>query len=141
VAGGGGGIARRVFFGGLWWTVRKGVSSPRPALWFLGSLLLRTGIVLAGFYFVGRRSWERLLACLLGFVIARLVVVMRLTRRRSKTPAPNPHEGGQPCALVPTRSSSGNTGFQTQRHHRVHLGLMLVLAVGANSSRANSPRI
>ena len=32
------------FFGGLWWTVQKGVASERPALWFLGSLLLRTGI-------------------------------------------------------------------------------------------------
>ena len=31
------------FFGGLWWTVQKGVASERPALWFLGSLLLRTG--------------------------------------------------------------------------------------------------
>jgi hypothetical protein len=30
--------------------------------------------------------------------------------------------GGQPCALVPTRSSSGNTVFQTQRHHPVHVG-------------------
>ena len=61
-----------IFFGGLWWTVRKGVSSPRPALWFLGSLLLRTSIALAGFYFVSGGHWERLLACLLGFVIARL---------------------------------------------------------------------
>jgi F1F0 ATPase subunit 2 len=43
-----------IFFGGLWWTVRKGVSSKQPALWFLGSLLLRTWLVLAGFYFVGR---------------------------------------------------------------------------------------
>ena len=68
-----------IFFGGLWWTVRKGVSSPRPALWFLGSLLLRMCIVLTGFYFVGRGNWERLVACLLGFVIARLVVT-RLTR-------------------------------------------------------------
>ena len=32
------------FFGGLWWTVQKGVTSERPALWFLGSLLLRTGV-------------------------------------------------------------------------------------------------
>ena len=31
------------FFGGLWWTVHKGVTSETPALWFLGSLLLRTG--------------------------------------------------------------------------------------------------
>ena len=45
-----------IFFGGLWWTVRKGVSSEQPALWFFGSLLLRMSIALAGFYFVGRRS-------------------------------------------------------------------------------------
>ena len=67
------------FFGGLWWTVRKGISSPRPQLWFLGSLLLRTSIVLAGFYFVGRGQWQRLLLCLIGFVMGRLIV-MRLTR-------------------------------------------------------------
>jgi F1F0 ATPase subunit 2 len=67
-----------IFYGGLWWTVRKGVSSTRPALWFVGSLLLRTSIALAGFYLVGRGHWEWLLACLLGFVIAR-VMVTRLT--------------------------------------------------------------
>ena len=68
-----------IFFGGLWWTVRKGVSSPRPALWFLGSVLVRMSIVLPGFYFVGRGHWERLVACLLGFVVARFIVT-RLTR-------------------------------------------------------------
>jgi F1F0 ATPase subunit 2 len=67
-----------IFFGGLWWTVRKGVSSKRPALWFFGSLLLRTSITLAGFYLIGRGHWERLLACLFGFIIARFIV-MRLT--------------------------------------------------------------
>jgi len=44
-----GGALGAIFFGGLWWTVRKGVSSPQPALWFFGSLLLRMSIVLAGF--------------------------------------------------------------------------------------------
>jgi F1F0 ATPase subunit 2 len=68
-----------IFFGGLWWTVRKGVSSKQPAFWFLGSLLLRMSIALAGFYFVSGRHWERLLLCLLGFVMARLVVTW-LTR-------------------------------------------------------------
>jgi F1F0 ATPase subunit 2 len=67
-----------IFFGGLWWTVRQGVLSKHPALWFLGSLLLRTGIILAGFYFVSGGHWERLLACLLGFVMARFIVT-RLT--------------------------------------------------------------
>ena len=68
-----------IFFAGLWWTVRKGVSSQQPALWFFGSLVLRMSIVLAGFYFVGRRDWERMVACLFGFVMARFMV-LRLTR-------------------------------------------------------------
>jgi F1F0 ATPase subunit 2 len=62
-----------VFFGGLWWTVRRGLSSQRAAIWFLGSLLLRTSISLAGFYFVSGGQWDRLLACLLGFVGARFI--------------------------------------------------------------------
>jgi F1F0 ATPase subunit 2 len=73
-----------MFFGGLWWTVRKGVSSRRPALWFFGSLLIRMSIALAGFYFVTGGHWERLLLCLLGFVIARFIVI-RLTRAPKKT--------------------------------------------------------
>jgi F1F0 ATPase subunit 2 len=68
------------FFGGLWWTVQKGVTSARPALWFLGSLLLRTSAILAGIYFVSQGHWSRLVACLLGFLIARVVVVNWLTR-------------------------------------------------------------
>jgi F1F0 ATPase subunit 2 len=67
------------FFGGLWWTVIRSVSSERPALWFFCSLLLRMSITLAGIYFVGRENWERWLLCLLGFVLARLIV-KRLTR-------------------------------------------------------------
>ena len=72
-----------VFFGGLWWTVRKGVSSEQPAFWFFGSLLLRMSIALAGFYFVSGGHWKRLLACLLGFVMARIIVT-RLTRAAEK---------------------------------------------------------
>jgi len=73
-----------VFFGGLWWTVQKGVSSKRSALWFFGSLLLRTSIALAGFYFIAHGHWERLVMCLVGFVIAR-PIVMRLTRAAEKS--------------------------------------------------------
>lgn len=68
-----------IFFGGLHWTVRKGTTAKRPGLWFAVSLLLRCGSVLAGFYFVGRGDWRRMLACLLGFVVSRLIV-LRLTR-------------------------------------------------------------
>ena len=69
------------FFFGLWWTVRKGISSKRPALWFLGSLLLRTGIVLVGFYLISGGRWKRMLACLFGFVIARFIVIFRVRPR------------------------------------------------------------
>jgi F1F0 ATPase subunit 2 len=73
-----GGVLGTIFFGGLWWTIRRGVSSKQTALWFFGSLLLRMSIALAGFYFVSAGHWNRLLACLLGFIIARFIVT-RLT--------------------------------------------------------------
>ena len=63
-----------VFFGGLWWTVRKGLSSEHPALLFLASLLLRTSITVTGFCLVASGHWERLLVCLLGFIMARHIV-------------------------------------------------------------------
>ncbi len=76
------------FFGGLWWTVRKGLSAKAPALWFLGSLILRTGVAVAGFYFVSAGELGRMLACLLGFIIARLVIV-RLQQAQPETPKIN----------------------------------------------------
>ncbi|MEO6095638.1 MAG: ATP synthase subunit I [Fibrobacteria bacterium] len=63
-----------VFFGGLWWTVRQGVASKLPAVWFLGSLIIRMGIAVAGFYLVSGHHFGRLLACLLGFIMARMAV-------------------------------------------------------------------
>ena len=72
-----------MFFSGLWWTVQKGVSSKRPALWFVGSLLVRTSIAVAGFYFIARGHWQRLIVCLIGFVVARLIVT-RLTQSGQK---------------------------------------------------------
>jgi len=66
-----------LFFGGLWWTTRRAAMSPIPALWIFSSLLLRMGCALWGFYVVADGHWERMLMCLLGFVIAR-VVALRL---------------------------------------------------------------
>ncbi|MGA3089498.1 MAG: ATP synthase subunit I [Terriglobales bacterium] len=68
-----------IFFGGLWWTIRRGVSSKQPSALFFFSLLLRTGIALAGFYVVARGDWRRVLTCLLGFILARILVTW-LTR-------------------------------------------------------------
>jgi F1F0 ATPase subunit 2 len=74
LAGVAGTLLGAVFFGGLWWTVRECIVTQRSTLWLLGSWLLRMGIVLTGFYFIGHEHWQRLLLALLGFVIARLIV-------------------------------------------------------------------
>ena len=92
-AWGAGVVLGAVFFGGLWWTVRKGTACQRPALLFLGSFLLRTSIALAGLYFVAGGHWDRLLACLLGFVIARLIVT-KLTAARVVPPTSPAKESG-----------------------------------------------
>ncbi len=83
------------FYGGLWWTVRKGVASHRPALWFLVSLLLRMSLVLSGFYYISDGRWQRLLLCLSGFILGRLVVT-RLTRGKERPDLSG--GGGRSCA-------------------------------------------
>ncbi len=86
-----GGVLGALFFGGLWWTVRRVVSAKHPALWIFGSFLLRTSAALAGFYVVSGRRLDRLLLCLLGFVMARLLVT-RLTRSSGETERQTIHE-------------------------------------------------
>lgn len=76
-----GAVLSVVFFGGLAWTVQRGLRSPRPARWFLISMLTRTTIVLAGFWFTAGTDWRKMLAALAGFAVAR-VIVTRLGARR-----------------------------------------------------------
>lgn len=63
-----------IFFAGLWWTVQKGLVSNNPALWFVSSLIIRTTITVSGFYFISAGSWQKLVACLLGFLIMRIFI-------------------------------------------------------------------
>jgi F1F0 ATPase subunit 2 len=86
-----GGALGALFFGGLWWTVRRAVAAKRPALWIFVSLVLRTSATLAGFYVVSGGRPDRLLVCLLGFVMARLLVT-RLTRASEATERCPRHE-------------------------------------------------
>jgi F1F0 ATPase subunit 2 len=64
-----------LFFGGLWLTVKKSITSKIPALWVFGSFFLRIGITLIGFYYISLGNWQRLLICVLGFVAARYIVI------------------------------------------------------------------
>ncbi|MEO6250397.1 MAG: ATP synthase subunit I [Luteimonas sp.] len=78
------------FFGGLWWSLAKGLTSSHPGLWLFTSLMVRMGLTLAGFYAVGGGQWQRLVACGLGFVIARFVVM-----RFAGALNPSTADGGQ----------------------------------------------
>ena len=70
-----GGALGLFFFGGLRWTLARSLRSDWPAAWQLGSLLVRTGITLAGIALVGGGQWQRMLLALAGFTAARALVV------------------------------------------------------------------
>jgi len=95
LAGVAGLVLGAIFFGALWWTLRKGLQSPRPGRWLLGSLVLRTALVLAGFYLVGAGHWERMLACLLGFVSARLALTRAAARPAAGSRAASTQEANR----------------------------------------------
>jgi F1F0 ATPase subunit 2 len=70
-----------IFFGGLWLTIRHTLSSAALGLWLTGSFMLRTVIVLAGFYVIFAGDAQRLIASLIGFVLARFMVARALQVR------------------------------------------------------------
>jgi F1F0 ATPase subunit 2 len=84
-----------IFFGGLWLTVRRLPSARHPALLMIGSLLLRTAIVLAGIWYVGAGHAGSMMACLLGIVAARFLATSVLSN-------------GLPAASTATLSGSGS---------------------------------
>lgn len=64
-----------LFFGGLWYTVKKIVDTKMPVVWVLGSFIFRVAVVLVGFYFISSGNWQRLVVCVIGFIAARFIVI------------------------------------------------------------------
>ncbi len=71
----GGLVLGTLFFGGLWLTMKKVLTSKMPGLLFSGSFLIRAAITMIGFYYISMAHWQRLLICVLGFVVARFLVM------------------------------------------------------------------
>jgi F1F0 ATPase subunit 2 len=76
------------YYGGLWLTVQRLPQSRSPGVLAVVSLLLRLTLALAAFYLVMGGRWERLLACVAGFLLVRTLLVHRLGPRRQLQ---NPH--------------------------------------------------
>ncbi len=74
------------FFGALWFTVRRLPTTRRPAVLALGSLFLRTGVALLFFYLVMSGEWQRLVACMLGFLIMRKIMIERIRPEQTEAP-------------------------------------------------------
>ena len=75
-----------LFFGGLWLTIQKGMQSKKSGLIFTMSFIVRMTVILMGFYYVGASDWKKMLACLAGFLIARLVIT-RYTKKQEQSKA------------------------------------------------------
>jgi F1F0 ATPase subunit 2 len=84
------------FFGGLWWTVRKGLASPHPARLFIASYCVRIAVAAVGFYTVSAGLWPRMAACLLGFIIVRLYMTKFVNKIQSVTLPQEAGHGAEP---------------------------------------------
>jgi F1F0 ATPase subunit 2 len=70
------------FFWGLWLTVSRLGQARHPALWMMTSLLLRFGLVIAGFYLLARYAgWQHVLTAGLGFTLPRILIAHRVRPR------------------------------------------------------------
>ncbi|MEO5909890.1 MAG: ATP synthase subunit I [Pelobium sp.] len=67
-------LAGIAFFGGLWVTVNKTLGKAYAALYFVGSSIIRTAIVVTGFYYVAQNGLSILLMSVAGFLIGRFLV-------------------------------------------------------------------
>lgn len=66
------------YFGGLWWTVQKLISTEYPSSIFLLSVLFRTSFVILGFYLILGDNWLRLMTGLLGFMLVRILATRHI---------------------------------------------------------------
>ena len=71
-----------IYFAGLWLTIRQLQRTSRPGALLLCSFAIRASIVLTGFFLVSRGQWPAVVACLIGFLIARTFMLRVLSMPR-----------------------------------------------------------
>lgn len=66
-----------LYFAGLWWTVKRKARQDRAVLFFCISFALRAGAALGVFFLISKGHPFRLGMMVLGFVIARYLMVKK----------------------------------------------------------------
>lgn len=67
------------YFGGLWLTVKRVTNSQQRVLLVIGSFIVRNAVCAVILWLLARGgNWQRVIVCLLGFVIARTFLIRRL---------------------------------------------------------------
>lgn len=75
-----GGVVGAVYFQWLGWTLQGLVDGSRSGPWFALNVVARFAFALAGFGLVAHfAGWLPLVAALAGFIVARIVLLRRLT--------------------------------------------------------------
>ncbi|MEA5574362.1 ATP synthase subunit I [Calothrix sp. UHCC 0171] len=65
------------YFSCLWFTVQRLPRTQHPVLLMVGSGLARFTVALLGFYLIVDQQWQFLLIALLGFLLARSLLIAR----------------------------------------------------------------
>lgn len=72
-----GAILGLIYYGGLWWTVRRLQTTQQTGLLFAASFVIRTVAVIAGFLLVSRGDWLLIVVALVPFIVVRLILTRR----------------------------------------------------------------
>ncbi|HQG30306.1 MAG TPA: ATP synthase subunit I [Deltaproteobacteria bacterium] len=65
-----------LYFSGLMVTILKVRCARRPGLFLMGSFILRAAFVIGVFFAVSSGEWQKFAACLVGFILARQLMVL-----------------------------------------------------------------
>lgn len=75
LAGAGGALIGLLYFGILWWTVRRIPTARFPAALVAGTFLVRATLAAAGIVVVSRGEFLPLLTAIAGFLVARTILI------------------------------------------------------------------
>jgi len=64
-----------LYFGGLWLTINKMRTMKSPGIFLTASFIMRTVVVIGGFYLISDGKLERLAVAMLAFFVTRFVFI------------------------------------------------------------------